>query len=451
MEWSTKSKFKLSAKYGTSLIEVLISVSVVLFIVVSLLSLFTTGIRLVYQNKARIAAVALANQQLEQIRNLPYDDIGTQNGVPGGSLPQTQIITQNGINFTVDTNIEYVDDVYDNGTSGNADTVPTDYKTATVNISWNVTNKATSITLTTNITPSGPETNANGGTLRIEVYDPSIDPISPVNQALVTITAPSINITKKTNSDGLYTLYGAPPGTEAYHVSVTKSGYSTAQTYTTDPLNNPTPQPADLNIVSGDLTTQYLEISPLVTSLTIQTLDLTTSTPISTMLTMHSKKTIGNDSDVNPIYKFNQTITTDAAGNYTLTNFEADTYYIDLDDSVTDYIISGYSPLLPLTVLPQTTNTLTLSLSPAVPTTALFTITNADNQILPNATVRLYRTEPGFDNTITTNSAGQAFFSDLPSVGAYALEINLTGYISYNNPVTITQYYYEPIILATQS
>lgn len=324
MDWLIKSK------HGSSLLEVILAIVIVTFIVGSLLSLFTSGTRLLYHAKARLTAVALANEQLEFIRNLPYDSVGTTGGIPTGTLPQTQTTQVNNTPYTIDTDIIYVDDAYDKVIP--LDLLNTDYKKVTITVSWSIASTPTSIALTSTIAPNGIETNSSGGTIFIQVYDPSTTPSTPLQGATIKITAPTTNpavsLTKKTDSSGIYVLAGAPPGIEAYHIEISKAGYSSAQTYPTDPVNNPNPSPADLNVLVGETTSQYFEIAPVVTAMTLQTVDDSTATPVSTTLTIHGEKTIGTDGSGAPIYKYNKTVITDLSGNYQETNFETDTYHM---------------------------------------------------------------------------------------------------------------------------
>src|SRR5690606_13925038 len=85
-------------------------------------------------NRARISAKHLAQEKMELIRNLPYDEIGTQGGIPSGSLLQNESIQQNGLNFNVKTDIIYIDDPFDDTSPD--DLLPTDYKRVRVDVSW---------------------------------------------------------------------------------------------------------------------------------------------------------------------------------------------------------------------------------------------------------------------------------------------------------------------------
>ncbi len=444
MVWLMKSNHR-----GSSVLEIVLAIVFVGLIVTAILSLLNSGAKLVYAAKTRLTAVTLANEQIEFIRNLPYNEVGTSGGIPTGSLAQTQTRSLDNLNYTVETDVIYVDDSYDY--LAPTDLLNIDYKKATVTVSWKTGAELSAISLTTTIAPNGIETNTTGGTLYIEVYDPSTIPSTPLANATVTITAPTttpaVSITKKTNSDGIFILAGAPPGIEAYHVVVSKPGYHSAQTYATDPVNNPNPNPADLNVITGEITTQYFEIAPVATSLTIHATDYTTGVPINTSFDIHGETTIGNNGSGEPIYKYNKTIQTNNNGDYQETNFETDTFHITLPVT-SSYVLAGNDVSLPYTALPNSNTTINLQLATATPPTALFTITNAGGEILPNANVHIATMNLSDDRTLITNTAGQVFFTDLAIATIYQITVTLDGYQSYTTTNTFTQHTYETIALA---
>jgi hypothetical protein len=73
--------------------------------------------------------VALANEQLEVARNLPYSDVGIVAGWPIGKIPYQKTEIRHGANFVVTTTVRNIDDPFD-GTIGGTpnDPSPADYK-----------------------------------------------------------------------------------------------------------------------------------------------------------------------------------------------------------------------------------------------------------------------------------------------------------------------------------
>jgi hypothetical protein len=75
----------------------------------------------------------LAQEKIEVVRNMPYENIGTVGGIPPGVLPQTETVTINNLAFEIKTTIVYIDDPFD-GLSPD-DLLPTDYKRVSIEIS----------------------------------------------------------------------------------------------------------------------------------------------------------------------------------------------------------------------------------------------------------------------------------------------------------------------------
>ena len=257
---------KCKIKKGFTLIEALIAVFLIVIIFVGIVGAFVASMKILVQSKARATALSLANQRIEEIRNLPYDDVGTVGGIPQGEIPQTETRTLNGIEFTIKTTIIYIDDPFD-GVAPD-DPIPSDYKRAKVKVSW-PTMIGGEVTLISDISPKGIETTEGGGTLLITVLNASGE---PVGQAEVRVkndqVSPSIDATYLTDDYGNLLLPGAPASTEAYQVWVEKSGYSSQRTYSRTEIANPLKP--HLSVYEGELTEASFAID-LLGSLSIET------------------------------------------------------------------------------------------------------------------------------------------------------------------------------------
>ncbi|EKD43193.1 MAG: hypothetical protein ACD_72C00413G0003, partial [uncultured bacterium] len=385
MPWLSKSKT------GASLIEFIVGFSLVVIFSLAIYGLANSGLKLINDDQNRSTALGLARQQMEQIKNLPYDDVGTVNGVPSGTIEQTQTTVLNGVTFTIRTNIQYIDDTFDDVAP--LDTLNTDYKKVRIRVTWDQGDSTTPVALVTNIVPTTIESTATGGTLFIEVFDPTTDPVEPVNNAEVTINAPTLNppiaITDETDNDGRFILPGATPGIEAYEITVTKPEYSTDQTYTRDLLTNPNPNPAHLNVLAGEVTTAYFEISRKVNLLGVHLNNYDTHDNVVVDFQLHGEKTIGTDGDGLPIYKYNQTITPNEGGNAEIHGLEPDLYTIIFDEAAIGYVLAGNDHPLPFLAQSGSADTIELSLAPYEPYTALLTITDQTEALVPNASVTL--------------------------------------------------------------
>lgn len=249
---------------GYTLLETVLSVLILGLLVVGILSVFNYALGVVAENKARTGAIILAEQQLELVRNLPYDAIGTVGGIPAGTLAPSTIVALNNINYTVGIQVVYFDDPYD-GTLGGTpnDVLNTDYKKARVSATWTGRYGTKTYVAVTTVAPKGVESSAGGGTLSMLVYDANG---TLVPQAGLTIVNPTVNppvsLTAQTDNAGRYLLPGAPAAVNSYQISATKSGFSTDKTCAIDPAGNgcdaaqgnPTPSKPHATVIAGSLT-----------------------------------------------------------------------------------------------------------------------------------------------------------------------------------------------------
>ena len=95
---------------GTSIIEALVLIFVFSVAILSFYSVFTVGVRYILSSKNKILAVSLANQEMEKLRNLPYDKLGLKNGTPLGDIDQEKNVAVGDKTFLVRTFILFDDE-----------------------------------------------------------------------------------------------------------------------------------------------------------------------------------------------------------------------------------------------------------------------------------------------------------------------------------------------------
>ncbi len=93
---------------GLSIIEILVASGIVVLGAAAFLPVFSFVNQSNIQNKERLAASSLASSVVEEIRAMNYDDIGTVGGNPSGLVPQQQTRTIDGIQYTIETSIDWV-------------------------------------------------------------------------------------------------------------------------------------------------------------------------------------------------------------------------------------------------------------------------------------------------------------------------------------------------------
>jgi len=171
-----------------------------------------------------------------------------------------------------------------------------------------------------------------------------------------------------------------------------------------------------------------------------------TSIPIPNLIfIMQGAKVLGLDSEDQPIYKYQQTLSTDASGQLTIPNLEWDSYRISVNPS-SGYDIANSFPPQPINLNPGANQTTTIKLAIHQPDTLLLTIKNSAEQPLTGVNARLYRT--GYDKTKLTSDSGQAFYSPL-SQATYNLEVKMAGYSDWSSQVDVSGQTEQQVIMTT--
>lgn len=262
-----------SAAQGMTFIDVIVGSALLLIVFGSIIFGFRFSVALISKTRGEQGAVSLISAQLERIRALPYDSVGTMLGIPSGTIPQQETMVLNGITYTKQVLIQYVDDPKDGLDADDENGITADYKRARVEVSWTNRGQNYEKVLITTIVPKGIETTAGGGTIRISVFDALVQPVSGASVRVInTTTNPAIDVTTGSNTNGIVLFSGAP-ASAGYQISVTKSGYSSAQTYTAD-VANPNPNPGHISV----LETQTSSISFAIDK--VSTMDVYTHEPV---------------------------------------------------------------------------------------------------------------------------------------------------------------------------
>ncbi len=421
---------------GFGIIEVLITAFIIAVVVTGMFGLFVLAMRSAQESERRVVAVALANERSEMIRNLPYNDVGTVGGVPVGSIAQQETITRNNLNYTVKTDIRYVDDPFD-GTAGGTpnDFINTDYKQARIEVGWNSNLPAKPILLITVIAPQGIEGGDGAGTLVFQAVDTNGN---GVEGATVTVTNeatnPDINITTQTNADGELIIPGLPEANESYEVTVSKSGYNQEQTYDKTATFFPDTDHSHLTALAGQLTNKTFQIDQLG-SLTLHFVDATDQPMPNIAYTFRGEKTIGVDNQSNPVYVVDDAASSNSTGQAQYNDLAWDTYQFAIDGAATGYDIKETSKVLPFSLEPNEDADVQVVLVEHTNLSLHITVANSEGVPVDNATVHV--TGNGFDQSLGTGIFGQVFFTDLQALGDYTIDISAPGYDSVSEVAPI--------------
>ncbi len=242
-----------TSRSGVTLLDTLVGTSLMLVVFLGINAAFRLSVDVITTNKARAGAIALANERMEYLRSLPYSQLATLGGIPAGTLAQTETQTLNGVPYTRRTLIQYADDPRDGTGGADTNSVTADYKVARIDVSWESRTGVRHITLASRFSPPGIETAVPGGTLVIYAVNAAGGSLSGAQVRIVNAsTSPAIDTTTFTNASGTATFIGAPAAAN-YQVTVSESGYSTAQTYGATAINT-NPNPAHLTVTEAHTT-----------------------------------------------------------------------------------------------------------------------------------------------------------------------------------------------------
>jgi len=446
----------LKSKKGFSFIDVLVGISLMLIVFLGIFGAYQLSLKVISQSKARITATSFVNQELEMIRNLPYKQIGTTPHLidePAGEIPKTSSTTQNNIGFAIETKIIYINDCFDGPRSSDCpqapeiDSCPRDYKRATIKVSWQKPSEG-EVILATNIAPRNlnqEEEECTGevaGVLSVSVFDalgaavlfPLIEIINPDTDSTLTSFSPP---------SGKHEFVLSPA---TYKVRVSKPGYSSHQTFWTgDVYNGKTiaePVKSHPAVYGGRLTEIGLSIDG-VSSMMIEARGSKGQgyPPIhNATFKTEGVKTVGNDSQGNPIYKYSQSYTTNGPAEINLSNLEWDSYSFSVDSPDYDLVDiespPGTTTTQPIDLLPNSTEEVRLILK--AENTLLVTVQDASTtQAIFGAEVRLYNTDLEYDVIQPTGEDGKTFFIPLKE-NSYNLEVAAPNYADSATVVSVS-------------
>ena len=218
--------------------EALVSIFLMSIVFLGIFGGFQLSIKISSHTKANMQGVYLANQVLEEIRNMSYSDIITN---------QTTT-TINGVEYILQTLVELFDDCADGTIEGvdcdnqvvAIDTAPDDYKKIKVIVTW-LDNFGGELIISSYVSSNKIETGEDKGAIRINLVNSSGQPIEILSgDQLAPCDSDSINII----NDGYFynQCFGADSGTrllvvdesiesDDYKLIINKEGYSREETF----------------------------------------------------------------------------------------------------------------------------------------------------------------------------------------------------------------------------
>ncbi|MEK7587151.1 MAG: carboxypeptidase regulatory-like domain-containing protein, partial [Patescibacteria group bacterium] len=383
---------------GFTLVETLVGIFIFSIISLGIYQGYLNILELAKAARVKGLAALVANQQLEIAHNLAYEEVGIVSGIPSGVIPREQTVTAGNVSFDITTTVRNIDQPFDGTIGGNPnDTSPADNKLVEVAVACATCKNFNPLIVTSTIAPKNLEGLSTNGALFVQVFDDSGVAIADANVHIENNQAnPPIIIDETTNNDGMLQIVDVPPGNFAYEITVTKTGYSTAQTYLIDPLNNPNPLPPHSTVAAGQVTQISFAID-LVSEFEIRSITNLCAPVASVPFNLLGAKTIGT---LPTVYKYDQDFTTSAGGQKNVPSLEWDTYNFTVTSATHD--IAGTIPLLPIALSPGATQNVSLIMAPKNPKALLVIVKDGVTGLpLADATVQL--TKSGYDETQITD------------------------------------------------
>ncbi len=215
---------------GFTLIESVMGMMLFAILATALAGLLQSGIAANGLARQKTVAHQLAQEQVERIRLLDYEtEIGTPGGNPNGIVTATQTISVCGVQATMTTQIQWVNDPTPASYSSVAN-----YKRITVTVRSNRDNRVLT-NVVTYVSPPGRTAlgGLNNAIINVKVQDMGLAQNDLVQGALVQLgSGPSSPLSDTTDANGLVSfpqLVANPTsGPDAYYdITVSKSGYVT--------------------------------------------------------------------------------------------------------------------------------------------------------------------------------------------------------------------------------
>ncbi len=458
------------SKKGFTLIEALIMVIIFSVMTLGFYQLYGMVMLSMIDAKKRLAAVEIANQELETFRNTQFQDIAlvTSGSLPAGSVTPgpfdyDSTISVGGNGYRILREVYWIDDPED--FVDPVDTYAQDYKNVTITVLWgnaidDPTITGSQVSLSSYyVPPSGNELGITEGVVSVNVVDANgavegiFVSIADVNGAAY----PNYTADGVTDADGNITFPSVPQAQKMYRITVGDGTdnyeiISTVPDYPTTPYY---PLYTDVSAVAGTVTTVTIENNE-IPDLEFYSTDVFCG-PIGNIgFDLKGGRILGVDTSGDLVYLNGSlspiSITTDAAGYYDMDSLAG------FSESAGQYEVSltgtGYTlwRLLPgddvdrsaTQVQPNVSFDCNLVLMDQSLDSVLVSVIDEDTDFpVEGAVVRLRNVGLGYSVNLTTDKYGTAYFpaneNDVLTNGAeYDIRVTGDGYVDNQSLVTVT-------------
>ncbi len=208
---------------GFTIVEVMVAMSVFAILATAFAATLSASLQSLASSRARTQAEQLASSQLEEMRRVAYDDLGTVGGNPIGIVSPTKTVTSGNQTLTVGTKISYVNDKVPTAKETGAD-----YKSVVVTVT---SETATVLAKESTLIAPPNQASQTDGLMKVQVTDYVQNTVIP--GATVTLgTGPDAPISDTTDANGKVAFAALTPtpatGTKStYTLAVSAAGYQT--------------------------------------------------------------------------------------------------------------------------------------------------------------------------------------------------------------------------------
>ncbi len=355
---------------GFSMLESVLGIGLFVMITFSIYTTWTRMFETIHASQSRVVASELANEQFEIIRNIPFAQVGTVSGIPSGVLPSTQTFTRSGLTFMTTTTVRNIDQPFDGTIGGSPDDLsPADNKLVELEVMCTSCKNFRPTIFSTWVAPKDLEGASTNGALFVRVMDSGGLPIQGADVHVVnTSLVPAVSVYDITSTSGMLQIIDAPPSVMSYQVSVSKSGYSSDQTYGAPTTTNPV---LPHSTVAVQTVTQVTLSIDRLSTIHFSSVTPSCSVVPNVGVSMRGTKLISTTPDV---YKHDDWFST-GAGTLTRNDIEWDNYLITASSGTHD--LAGVMPLSPVSVTPGSVQDIQLILSPRAAKSAMVTVKDA--------------------------------------------------------------------------
>lgn len=473
----------LQRRMGFTLIEGIVALAVFCILIIVFYRVFLQTTTYMSNSKMRRAAVSLANERMEQYRNLMYAEIGTVENAPFGNIIDDEILTVNGLRFRVISSVFFVDDPIDGSVP--SDVLFEDYKRVSVSVLWGAgANQIISKSIAEHggmyqnkrvrivsqfVPPGGLETEATGGVLSINVLDSNAMSIA---DAFVTIydRVHDTTVTALTDDTGNFMYVGAPTCERCYEITVEKNGYQTVKTEKAfdNGVQWYDPRFVHQSVIAGEITTMVMNTDKTAT-LTLVAKDPFGAVIPGVSVDVSGGKVLGFDpnNDGESVYNYTGSGVTNIQGELQIstdTNSDGEINESDRTDPGPYKIINNHTEyelwkMQPgdaidrtrTNVLADTGNSVDVLLLEKDVDSIFFHVVDADGMPISGATVHVVNSEQEYDTITTTDVYGHAYIPNteksLVSGEEYVITVSSADYVEQSLTIEVHDLMIQEIIM----